>query len=227
MHGAFQELRPGLQILRLFDDLRQPFADEARALHGMGVARRVVPLRVHRLRAVRKRVHRRPDRLLARKRQRELGLVDRTAQMRSRAAALHPALGIADAEVGRPLCARVRRRDGNERKLGFGGDRLAEVDRAAAAERDDACFAAASIRSDGTSLQRATGRIPSRVSCQRSLATSSGLPMRSSARTPGSSRRPQRTITRAPAHVRRRRRRARRASRCARSPVRGRSPAPD
>src|SRR5947208_5234807 len=57
--------------------------------------------------------------------------------MRSRTAASHLPLRVADAEVGRPLRARVRRRDGDERKLGFGRDRLAQIDRAAAADCND------------------------------------------------------------------------------------------
>jgi len=58
--------------------------------------------------------------------------------MRAGAAAAHLPLRVAYAVVRRPLGARVRRRNRDERDLGRGGDRLAEVDRAAAAQRDHA-----------------------------------------------------------------------------------------
>ena len=79
-----------------------------------------------------------------------------------------------------------------------------------------AASAASSIRSEGTSVQLPA---TSTGADQRGLATRNGRSMPSSASSPGSSSRPQRTITAVPARTRRKRRR--RASR--RGPSRGRA----
>ena len=184
------------------------------------VGRRVVPFRVHRLGAVGERVHRRPDGLLARQRQRQLRLVDGAAEMRARAAALHLPLGVADAEVRRPLGAGIRRRHGDQRNVGVGGDRLAEVDRAAAAERDDAVARVRGGLGDalGRNLRPARGRRESPGACPTSARSRRAAGGRSAARRgrAGSWRSPQRTITPARARAQTRRTRALRASRCGR-----------
>ena len=68
----------------------------------------------------------------------ELRLVDDRCRMCSAAAAAHPPLRVADAEVRRPLGAGVRGGHRDEGQPGRRRDRLAEVDRAAASEREHA-----------------------------------------------------------------------------------------
>src|SRR5205807_1857815 len=111
--------------------------DQTCSAQSVLVRLRIVSLHVERLGAVGKRVQRRADSRLTGKRQRELRLVDGAAEASARAAAAHLALVVADAEVGRPLRARIGRRYRDDRDVCLGGDRLAEVDRAPAAERDD------------------------------------------------------------------------------------------
>ena len=92
---------------------------------------------VQRLRAVRERVHRGPAALAAGKVERQPRLVDDPGEVGASAAALRPRRGVARPEVGRPLGAGIRRRDGDERQPGRGGDRLGSVDRASAAQRHE------------------------------------------------------------------------------------------
>src|SRR5437899_3649789 len=112
--------------------------DQPRAGKRMLVRLRVVSLHVQRLRAVRERVHRRPDGLRTRQGQCQLGLVHDAGELRARAAAPHAAVGVADTEVRRPLRSRIGGGDRHDRDALLGGDRLPEVDGATPAERDDA-----------------------------------------------------------------------------------------
>ena len=98
-------------------------------------------MRVQRLRAVRERVHRRPDRLRTSEPHGQPDVVDDPGRLSTAAAAARTALRISDSEVRRPFRARVRRRQRDQRPSGRRRDRLAEVDRAAAADRDDAVAA--------------------------------------------------------------------------------------
>ena len=135
--GAAQELCAQVTVERRLDDARQERGDEARALERVLVRVLVVAVRVQRLRAVGERVHRRPHRLLARKTDREADVVDDAAEPSAAPAPAHAPTRVAHAEERRPLRARVRRRDGDERHSRRRRDRLAEIDRAAAADGDD------------------------------------------------------------------------------------------
>ena len=144
VHRAFEESRRGRVRRGLVDHERQRVADRRRAR-----------VRVASSRALRSRVYsasaqcasafmRRPDRLLERQVERELRLVDRADGHRARVAPPPPFRRPEQhAEEGRPLRARVRRRHRDDRgsppatPRELGDDRLARVDRAAAAEPDE------------------------------------------------------------------------------------------
>ena len=197
--GAFEQPGASFEVLAVGEHLRQRLVDQLRARERLAIALGVVTGHVERLGTVRQRVQRRPAALVARQVERQPRLVDDSGEVRSGAAALHPAAGVADAEESRPLGARVGRRHRDERQAGLGGDGLGQVDRAAAADGEQAVSAPAAavatsaMRSVGTSVQRPMPGSGSSV--QRSLATTNGRSIASSASSPSSSSRPQRTIT--------------------------------
>ena len=166
MTGAAKQLGPRVELLGRGDDARQPLRNEARAGESMLVGGGIVSLHVQRFGTVGERVHGRAHGRLGRQADSQRGLVDDRRGMRATSAAAHPALGVAHAEVGRPLCTGVRRRDGDERQPGRGGDRLPEVDRAAATDGENPVSPA---RVEGlepardVQLARASGRAETRV----------------------------------------------------------------
>ncbi len=110
---------------------------------------------VERLGAVGERVHRGADRLLAREVERECRLVDDGDRVGARAARLRAACLVAHPEIGRPLRAGVRRRHRDHGQARCGRHRLGGVDRASAADRDEAVCLATQRRSPPRPPRRA------------------------------------------------------------------------
>ena len=167
------------------------------------------PLHIERLGRVRERVQRRADGHIIRQAERELRLVDDPGQVPAGAATRISRSGSRIAEARRPTRRPSRWSERRRRESGLDRDRLREVDRASAADREQPVGSfvrglhASAMRSEGTSDQRPA---TSTGGSQRGLATRNGRSMPASARSRGSSSRPQRTITRGLRRTRRRRR---------------------
>jgi hypothetical protein len=156
--GALQQPRPRLQIPAVVEHARQPVRDQACACERVLVGVRMMPLDVERLRAVPERVHRRPAGGAMRQVERQPRLVDDAVEPGAATTATRPPLRVADAEVRRPLRTRVRRRHRDEREPGRGRRGLGSVDRAAAADGDDAVDTLWHLDPMGRDLGPARGR---------------------------------------------------------------------
>ena len=122
--------------LAVLEHRRQRRSDQPRAGERVTVGLVVVARDVERLGAVGERVQRRAAALGGRQLERQLRLVDDPRRTGAGAASAHPPVEVADAVERRPLGAGVRGRDRDERQPRLRRDRLAEVDRAPAAERE-------------------------------------------------------------------------------------------
>ncbi len=133
VHGALQEIAAGLTVAAVCEHAGERARDEPGARESLAVRLLVPSLHVERLRAVGEGIQRRASGLRLRKPEGELDVVEDPRRVRPGAPRLHAPLLVPHAEERRPLRARVRGRDGEDREAGLRGDGLRRVDRAAAA----------------------------------------------------------------------------------------------
>jgi hypothetical protein len=137
VRGAAQQLLACGAVARVGEDAWERAGDQRCARERLLVALRVVAFDVERLGAVREPVQCGAGRDVRRQVERQVDVVDDRHRVRACAAALHHAVGRADPVERRPLGAGVRRRDVHDGLAAVRGGELAEVDRGAAADRED------------------------------------------------------------------------------------------
>jgi len=138
MRRSAQQHQPGFAIVRRLEHTWERRRDQRRACERLVVSFCRSSADVQRLGTVSECVHGRPGRFGARQVECQVDVVDERDRMGAGAAALHATVGRADAVEGRPLGARVRRRDVHERQPGLRGRVLGGVDRRAAADGENA-----------------------------------------------------------------------------------------